>query len=256
MALAHQTLAGTERPAGTASGSPSFELAVQYEHGEGVEQDYSRALQLYCDAANRGDPRAFFNLGWIYLNGRAVSQDDGIAVGWLRKAADAGVPQAANLLRLLSYTAPSAQLGCEPPPPPPITRQAHASSEVLGLVQRFASIAGLDPRLVVAVIAAELDFDAQAVSPRKAMGLMQLMPATAARYGVRDPFDSEQNIRGGTAYLGWLLHRFAGNLTLTLAAYNAGERTVDFYGGVPPFAETIEYIDRIKRLYAAGFAVR
>ena len=103
-------------------------------------------------------------------------------------------------------------------------------------------------KLVLAVIAVESAFDAHAVSQKNAMGLMQLTADTAARFGVRDPFDPEQNIRGGTTYLRWLIQRFAGDLTLALAAYNAGENNVDYYGGVPPFAETIEYIKRIPAL--------
>ena len=78
---------------------------------------------------------------------------------------------------------------------------------------------------------------------------MQHMPETAARFGVQDPFDPAENIRGGTTYLRWLLQRFSGNVRLALAAYNAGEGAVAFYGGVPPFPETIEYLNRIKRFY-------
>ena len=126
------------------------------------------------------------------------------------------------------------------------------SVKLRALVKRLASRTGLDARLVMAVIAAESAFDDHAVSQRNAMGLMQLTPETAARFGVRDPFDPEQNIRGGTTYLRWLLERFSGNLTLALAAYNAGEKTVEYYGGVPPFAETVEYINRVRYFYADG----
>jgi len=228
----------------------SYGLAVRYEHGEGVARDYAHALELYCDAANRNYAQAYFNLGWMYANGRGVPRDDTIAVGWWQKAAAAGIIQAANLLRTLAHTAPADKLGCEPPPPTHTTWQT-PPREIVRLVEKMAARAGLDPRLVLAVIAAESAFDVNAVSPKKAMGLMQLMPETADRYGVRNPFEPEQNIRGGTTYLRWLLQRFSGDLTLTLAAYNAGEGAVDRYGGVPPFAETIEYVRRIKQLYAA-----
>lgn len=229
----------------------SFLLALRYEHGEGVAQDYTHARQLYCDAANQGDARAFFNLGWMYANGRGMPRDDAIAVGWWQKAAAAGITQAANLLGTLAHTPPAAKLGCEPPPPPVHVTWQAPPPRIVKLVEKIAESKGLDPRLVLAVIAAESAFDTKAVSPRNARGLMQLMPETADRYGVRDPFDSEQNIRGGTTYLRWLLRRFAGDLTLTLAAYNAGEKAVDYYGGVPPFAETIEYVRRIKQFYVA-----
>jgi Transglycosylase SLT domain/Sel1 repeat len=255
LALAAEAVAEPAPTVGTASVSPSFDRAVQYENGEGVAQDYARALHLYCDAANLGDARAFLNLGWMYANGHGVARDSAIAVGWWQKASDAGIPQATNLLQLMSHTAPSANLGCGSLTPDLSKRQAHASPAVLRLVKRIAVAAGLDPALVLAVIATESDFDTRAVSPRNAMGLMQLTPDTASRFGVRDPFNSEQNIRGGTKYLRWLLRRFDGDLTLTLAAYNAGEQRVDSYGGVPPFAETTQYVERIKRLYGVDMNV-
>ncbi len=78
---------------------------------------------------------------------------------------------------------------------------------------------------------------------------MQLIPATAKRFGVRNPFDPEDNLRGGMSYLRWLLTRFKGNVTLAVAAYNAGEGAVQKYGGVPPYKETRKYVRRIRRLY-------
>ena len=121
--------------------------------------------------------------------------------------------------------------------------------EIRRIVERLAPQNGLETKLVMAVIAAESAFDARAVSPHNAQGLMQLLPETAARFGVRDPFDAEDNIRGGTIYLQLLLKQF-GDLDLALAAYNAGEGAVTAYGAVPPFDETIDYIGRVKRFYA------
>jgi soluble lytic murein transglycosylase-like protein len=108
---------------------------------------------------------------------------------------------------------------------------------------------GLQPALVLAVIEAESNFDSQALSPKNAQGLMQLIPGTAERFGVRDPYDPVQNLRGGMAYLRWLLAYFQGDVRLTLAGYNAGEGTVVRYGDVPPYAETRAYVDRITRAY-------
>ena len=102
---------------------------------------------------------------------------------------------------------------------------------------------------VLAVIAAESAFQSDAVSPRNARGLMQLMPDTAQRFGVNDVFDAGENIRGGAKYLRWLLTYFEGDLSLTLAAYNAGEGAVTRYGGIPPFPETRAYVQKVRALY-------
>jgi soluble lytic murein transglycosylase-like protein len=105
----------------------------------------------------------------------------------------------------------------------------------------------VDAALVSAVIKAESDYDPRTRSHKGAQGLMQLMPATARRFGVTNAFDPHANIHGGTRYLRWLLDRFEGDVELALAGYNAGEGNVAKYGGVPPFRETVEYIRRIGR---------
>lgn len=105
---------------------------------------------------------------------------------------------------------------------------------------------GLDPTLLSAVIAVESGFDASALSPKGAMGLMQLMPATARRFGVRDAYSVSDNLRGGAAYLRWLLDYFDRDLALALAAYNAGEGAVLKAGRrIPPFPETMQYVDKV-----------
>lgn len=105
----------------------------------------------------------------------------------------------------------------------------------------------VDAALVSAVIKAESDFNTREVSNKGARGLMQLMPATAERFGVTDSFDPVANVNAGTRYLRWLLETFDDNAELALAAYNAGEGNVWKYNGVPPFRETVEYINRIAR---------
>jgi soluble lytic murein transglycosylase-like protein len=137
-------------------------------------------------------------------------------------------------------------------PMPPEQRVIYnqASSKQIGaLVDVLAPQFDIDPRLAMAIIAIESGFNTRAVSPKNAQGLMQLIPETAARFRVKDAFDAEQNIRGGLAYLRWLLGYFRGDVQLVAAAYNAGEKAVDQYKGVPPYAETQEYVKRLGRLY-------
>lgn len=104
---------------------------------------------------------------------------------------------------------------------------------------------GVDEAIVRAIIHAESAYNPMALSRVGAQGLMQLMPATARRFGVSDAFNPQQNIQGGVKYLAWLLKRFNGNLTLAAAGYNAGEGAVDKYNGVPPYSETRRYVDRV-----------
>jgi hypothetical protein len=117
-----------------------------------------------------------------------------------------------------------------------------------GEVKAAASEFGVEEAVVRAIIHAESAFRPNAVSHAGAQGLMQLIPATASRFGVTDVFQPEQNIRGGVQYLAWLLKRYNGDLTLAAAGYNAGEGAVDRHGGVPPYAETQRYVQRVGQL--------
>jgi soluble lytic murein transglycosylase-like protein len=117
------------------------------------------------------------------------------------------------------------------------------------LVEAAAAHYKVDADLIASVIAAESNFDPKAVSRKKARGLMQLMPETAARLGVRNIEDPQENIDAGTRYLRELLQKYNNNLVLALAAYNAGPERIERYGRVPPFAETISYVRRVKRSY-------
>lgn len=130
-------------------------------------------------------------------------------------------------------------------------------SEIGDLIDYYANEEGLNPRLVQAVIQIESAYNPRARSRKGAMGLMQLMPETARELRVSDAYDPGENIRGGTRYLRRQLDRFSGDLTLALAAYNAGPGAVTQYGGVPPYSETRNYVRKVLSLYrgrsAGGF---
>lgn len=237
------------------------EWAQRYEHGEGVPQDYGRALQLYCAAARRGHVVAQYQLGWMYANGRGVKHDDVQAAAWFRLAAAQGDAPAQRMLARVDDPARSKPAHCVEPVDPtrqPLVRRVRGDpssperARIEALVKQMAPTYGLQPELVLAVIEAESAFDPQARSVKNAQGLMQLIPTTAERFGVQDPYDPVQNLRGGMAYLRWLLAYFQGDVRLTLAGYNAGEGAVLRYGGVPPYAETRAYVEKITQVY--GFS--
>lgn len=139
----------------------------------------------------------------------------------------------------------------EPAPVPAVpvaesSPAARSPADFVALIHQVARATELPPRLLHAVIAVESGFDARAVSHKGALGLMQLMPQTAQRFGVQDPFDPAQNVAGGAAYLKFLLGRFNNDLELALAAYNAGEGAVIKAGyRIPPYAETRAYVPRV-----------
>jgi soluble lytic murein transglycosylase-like protein len=251
--------------------------ALALEHGDGVERDPVRAAQLYCRAARFGDAEAQYSLAWMLTNARGIERDDAQAAHLFAAAAEQGHAQAQAMATrlgtplgapppclnppdgdpaplLASATPPprvtiapaagrrmAAVPAALPPPPPP----ANAPPQIVRFVELEAPAFRLEPHLVLAVIAQESNFDPLAQSPRNAQGLMQLIPDTARRFNVRNITDPTQNLRGGMAYLRWLLAYFEGDLVLTLAAYNAGERAVERYRGVPPYAETRLYVRKI-----------
>jgi soluble lytic murein transglycosylase-like protein len=131
------------------------------------------------------------------------------------------------------------------PLPAPVAATAPFHELVKAAAERYS----VDADLIASVIAAESNFDPKAVSKKNARGLMQLLPETAARFGVQNIFDPQENIDAGTHYLRDLLRRYDNDLVLALAAYNAGPETVLQFGRVPPYPETVSYIQRVKRAY-------
>ncbi|MFQ5878138.1 MAG: lytic transglycosylase domain-containing protein [Acidobacteriota bacterium] len=160
--------------------------------------------------------------------------------GWRLADTEPGgtAPSAARAAAAGPSPDPAAAAGPDPASPP----------ERAGLVELASRVArrhDVDEDLVLAVIEVESNFDAQARSPRGAAGLMQLMPRTAARFSVSDPYDPEENLRGGVLYLKELLDRYSGQVRLAVAAYNAGEEAVERFNGIPPYRETIRYVGRV-----------
>ena len=246
-------------------------MAFKFKNTEGSPQNYAEVVASYCSAAKSGDTDAQYALGWMYANGRGVSIDKSIAFQLYSMAAEQGHIGAKESLKDIVDTSPKSNLpACLlPDPPAPIVREFaiesaqnerktisdktaalfYSQNRILKLVNKLAPRYEIDANLAMAFIAVESGFDVQATSPRNAQGLMQLIPETAKRFGVKDAYKAEDNIKGGLAYLQWLLAYFKGDVQLVAAAYNAGEATVEKYKGVPPYTETQMYVKKIASLY-------
>ena len=227
-------------------------LAVMYERGENVERDLARSNALYCKAAARGNADAIFRLGQIYGSGRQMLPNERVAGLLINKAAELGHERAKELLPYVSRGVGSEVPSCMNEPVEDVAVSPagpFVNGDVARLVERWAPHYSIDPALVLALIRVESGFDAAAVSPKNAQGLMQLIPATASRFGVKNAFDMVDNLKGGLAYLQWLMSYFKGDVALVLAAYNAGEQAVDRYRGIPPYSETRAYVKQITAIY-------
>jgi len=233
------------------------ERALAHEHGEGVARDPGQAAALYCEAARLGDGGAMYALGWMYANGRGIDRSDAFASALFTMAAERGDEQARNMLRFTGV-----ELAQKPPcldtPPPSLAdsewnlehRMRGLSKDRREIAQMVVELAGhyqISPGFALAIAVTESALNPGAVSPKNAMGVMQLIPDTAARFNVSNAFDPRENIKGGLAYLRWLLAYFEGDLVLAAAAYNAGEGAVDRYRGIPPYKETQAYVERVMR---------
>jgi len=229
--------------------------AKSYEHGSGVPRNPTKAVELYCESARLGDLEAQYNLGWMYAMGRGIERDDATAAYFFTMATLQGDALAERMLRQVGSPAAKAPSCLSDPELSDteghdiVARATPEQRKVMDLVQKLAPEYGIYPRLAMAIIRAESNFNPGALSPKNAQGLMQLIPETAERFNVKKPFDPEQNIRGGLSYLRWLLAYFQGNIPLVAAAYNAGEGAVNRYAGIPPYAETRGYVKRIREIF-------
>ncbi|HWP89887.1 MAG TPA: lytic transglycosylase domain-containing protein, partial [Burkholderiales bacterium] len=243
-------IATLEAAAKRGDASALLTLAEKYRRGDEVTRDIQKSNALYCKAAARGNIEALLELGLIHASGREMRANEGVGALLVNMAAERGSERAKEILPYISRGVGSAippcmseELAVIAATRPTATPTVRKDIELL--VQEWAPQYAIDPDLVMALIAVESSFDATAVSPKNAQGLMQLIPATAARFGVKNSFNATENLKGGLAYLRWLMAYFKGDVALVLAAYNSGEETVERYRGIPPYKETRDYVQRI-----------
>jgi soluble lytic murein transglycosylase-like protein len=216
------------------------------------------AAGLYCAAARNGSIEAQYRLGMLYAFGEGVPANRKMAATLFSGAAGQGHAQALAMLetiRLGASELPPCILADVKPERMPVEARLvlpelnAQQQKVARIVQQIALWHDVDPRFALSIARVESQLNPAALSSRSAQGVMQLIPETAARFNVQNAFNTSQNIRGGVRYLRWLLDRYQGNIVLVAASYNAGEKAVDRYRGIPPYPETQQYVARVLRLY-------
>lgn len=238
----------------------SLEQGAAAEKGIGGFRRPWLALALYCDAGTLGSTEGFYRVGRLLRERKSTLHNPAMANAYLALAARLGHRQAQE-----------AHDPAQPEVPLPedcsefsrmlvdetfdiegyLAVLPLAKRKIAALINRHAPRFDIDARFALAVALAESNLDPHAVSPKNAQGVMQLIPDTQQRFGVRKPFDPESNIRGALTYIRWLSARFDGDMALVAAAYNAGEGMVEKYNGIPPFPETQQYVRRV--FYFSGF---
>lgn len=239
-----------------------LEQGWMIESGQGMRRNPVLAAALYRQAGERGSGEGYYRAALIYLPDRRMVTHGSVAACYLAAASQLGHLAAAEILDRSREHFPSG-LQCDDDLNVPgvlaefdfqgyVDGLPKGRREIAGLIHRLAPRYTIDSRLALAMASVESNFNAAAVSPKSAMGVMQLIPATAERFGVLNPFDPEQNVRGGLAYLRWLKNYYRGDVVRMVAAYNAGEGAVDAYGGIPPYAETLAYVVRVLHFSGLG----
>jgi len=225
-----------------------------------------QAAKLYCEASRHGSAEGQYRLGMLYAVGNGVPINRDLAAAMFATASMQGHFESQKMLETVELGVldlPPCVVAEVDPEKAPLEKPVLTTTEidsyiaslpqnkrwVLRLVDTIAAWYKVDPKLVLSIISVESNFAAAAQSNKQAQGLMQLIPDTAERFNVRNAFDASQNIKGGVAYLRWLLAYFEGDVALAVAAYNAGEGAVNKYKGIPPFAETRQYVKKVQARY-------
>jgi len=258
--------------------------AAAFEASAKSDEEFWQAAVRYCEASKLGSTEAQYRLGMLYAFGKGVPENRTFAASLFSMASQQGHRKAFDMLETVNFKSQelpacvtSNALPEKRPPPLFIPSEAPAEvppevladvpaehtfqidryleslpsskSWIIDLTKKISDWFDIDPKFVLSIITVESAFETKAKSPKRAMGLMQLIPTTAERFDVKNAFDASQNIKGGIRYLRWLLSYYRGNVELAAAAYNAGEKAVDRYSGIPPYPETREYVKRLKKLY-------
>jgi TPR repeat protein len=231
------------------------------------DESYWKAADKFCQASRYGSAEGMYRLGLLYMLGMGVPENIEYASSLYGTAAMHGHFESQKMLEtmplrsenlpvcVMSEVAPERSLleqfanDRSPAIESYVASLPKDKKWLVNLAEKIAKWHQVDSRLVLSIISAESAFKTSALSPKNATGVMQLIPATAQRFNVKNAYNASQNIKGGVKYLRWLLSYFRGDVTLAVAAYNAGEHTVDRYKGIPPFKETKNYVKKVMSLY-------